>query len=76
VIKELRARQPVISRIDVSLLREVAGIDLDLAKFLCRDFLNYRRPPISLSAGITQTARLFASGAQALWDQWSSETKA
>jgi len=76
VIKELRARQPVISRIDERLLLEVAGIDLDLAKLLCRDFLTYRRPPISWSAGITQTAQLFASGAQSLWDQWSSETKA
>jgi len=76
VIKELRARQPVISRIDERLLLEVAGIDPDLAKFLCKDFLTYRRPGISWSAGIAQTAQLFASGAQSLWDQWSSETKA
>jgi hypothetical protein len=75
VIKQLRARQPVISRIDVKLLVEVAGIDLDLAKFLCQDFLNYRKPPISLTAGATQTAQLFARGVQSLWDQWSSETK-
>jgi hypothetical protein len=75
VIKELRARQPVISRIDAKLLVEVAGIDLDLAKFLCSDFLNYRKPPIPWTAGATQTARLFARGVQSLWDQWSSETK-
>ena len=75
VIKELRARQPVISRIDEKLLVEVAGIDLDLAKFLCSDFLNYRQPPISLTAGATQTAQLFARGVQSLWNQWSSETK-
>ena len=75
VIKELRARQPVISRIDAKLLVEVAGIDLDLAKFLCTDFLNYRQPPIPWTAGATQTARLFARGVQSLWDQWSSETK-
>lgn len=75
VIKELRARQPVISRIDVKLLVEVAGIDLELAKFLCRDFLAYRKPPISLSAGATQTAQLFAMGVQSLWDQWSSPPK-
>ena len=75
VIKELRTRQPVISRIDVKLLVEVAGIDLDLARFLCRDFLNYRQPPIPWTAGATQTARLFARGVQSLWDQWSSEIK-
>jgi len=76
VIKELRAHQPVISKIDVKLLVEVAGIDLDLAKLLCTDFLNYRRPPVSWTAGATQTAQLFARGVQSLWDQWSSETKA
>jgi hypothetical protein len=73
VIKELRARQPVISKIDVKLLVEVAGIDLDLAKFLCTDFLTYRRPPVSWTAGATQTAQLFAKGAQSLWDKWGSE---
>jgi hypothetical protein len=73
VIKELRARQPVISKIDVKLLVEVAGIDPDLAKFLCTDFLTYRRPPVSWTAGATQTAQLFAKGAQSLWDKWSSE---
>src|SRR6185503_7453802 len=72
VIKELRARQPVISRIDAKLLVEVAGIDLDLANFLCTDFLNYRQTPMSFS----QTAQVFLDGARSLWDHWSSETKA
>jgi hypothetical protein len=76
LIKELRARQPVISRIDERLLVEVAGCEHDLAKFLCRDFLNYRRPPISWSADATQSAQLFVRGAQSLWDQWSSGSKA
>jgi hypothetical protein len=43
VIKKLRTRQPVISRIDERLLVEVGGIDRNHAKFLCRDFLNYWR---------------------------------
>lgn len=76
VMRELRARQPVISRIDVKLLVEVADVDLPLAKFLCRNFLTYRQPPISLSARATQNAQLFVSGVRSLWDQWSSESKA
>jgi hypothetical protein len=43
VIKNLRNRQPVISKIDEKLLVEVAGIDLSQAKFLCRDFKRYWR---------------------------------
>jgi len=38
VIKDLRMRQPVISKIDVKLLVEVAGVELSQAKFLCTDF--------------------------------------
>ena len=74
VIKELRVRQPVISKIDMKLLVEVAGIDLELAKFLCRDFLDYRNPPLSWSTA-AQTAQLFVTGARSLWDQWSSSPK-
>jgi len=43
VIKELRARQPVISKIDEKLLVEVAGIEPNQAKFLCTDFRSYWR---------------------------------
>ena len=43
VIKQLRARQPVISQIDERLLVEVAGIELSQAKFLCTSFRNYWR---------------------------------
>lgn len=45
VIKNLRTRQPVISKIDEKLLVEVAGIKLDEAKFLCTNFLSYWRTP-------------------------------
>ena len=41
LIKDLRTRQPVISKIDEKLLVEVAGIGLGDAKFLCTDFLGY-----------------------------------
>jgi hypothetical protein len=45
VIRNLRTRQPVISKIDEKLLVEVAGIDLAQAKFLCTDFQHYFRTP-------------------------------
>jgi len=41
VIRDLRARQPVISKIDEKLLIEVGGIEPDQAKFLCTDYLSY-----------------------------------
>ena len=41
VIRDLRTRQPVISKIDEKLLVEVAGIELSQAKFLCTDFRSY-----------------------------------
>jgi len=43
LIKKLRTRQPVISRIDEKLLVEVAGVELSQAKFLCADFKSYWR---------------------------------
>ena len=45
VIKNLRTRQPVISKIDEKLLVEVAGIGQSEAKFLSRDFQDYFRRP-------------------------------
>jgi len=45
VIRNLRTRQPVISKIDEKLLVEVAGIGLSEAKFLCTDFQHYFRTP-------------------------------
>ena len=44
VIKELRTRQPVISKIDEKLLVEVAGVERSQAKFLCTDFQSYWQP--------------------------------
>jgi hypothetical protein len=45
VIRNLRTRQPVISKIDEKLLVEVAGIGLSEAKFLCTDFQHFFRTP-------------------------------
>lgn len=41
VIKTLRTRQPVISKIDEKLLVEVAGVERSQAKFLSSDFRSY-----------------------------------
>ena len=73
VIKELRTHQPVITKIDEKLLVEVAGIDPELAKFLCKDFWSCWDPPISLKARATKNAQLFARGLQSIWDQWTTE---
>lgn len=43
LIKQLRTRQPVISKIDEKLLVEVAGIELSQARFLCTDFKRFWR---------------------------------
>jgi hypothetical protein len=43
VIKQLRTRQPVISKIDERLLVEVAGVEPSQAKFLSSDFKSYWR---------------------------------
>lgn len=43
VIKNLRTRQPVLSKIDEKLLIEVAGVERSQAKFLCKDFRSYWR---------------------------------
>ena len=45
VIKHLRSREPVISKINERLLVEVARVGPDEAKFLCTDFKSYWRTP-------------------------------
>lgn len=43
LIRDLRTRQPVISKIDEKLLVDVAGVERSQAKFLTTDFLSYWR---------------------------------
>jgi len=61
VIKNLRTRQPVISKIDEKLLVEVAGIELSQAKFLCTDFRSYWGIASPWSGIAAQGERLAAS---------------
>jgi hypothetical protein len=68
VIKDLRARQPVISKIDEKLLVEVAGIKPDEAKFLCTDFLSYWRTPSPWSEVAAQGAERLAACLRSIWN--------
>jgi len=65
VIKDLRARQPVISKIDEKLLVEVAGIERSEAKFLCTDFQSYWQPSPWGSAA--QGVEHLASYLRSIW---------
>jgi len=67
VIKELRTRQPVISRIDEKLLIEVAGIEPGQAKFLCTDFRSYwQTSPLSKFAA--QGTQRLAACLRSIWN--------
>lgn len=68
VIKKLRTRQPVISKIDEKLLVEVAGIELSQAKFLCTDFLSYWRTPSPLSKIAAEGAERLGACLRSIWD--------
>ena len=68
VIKDLRTRQPVISKIDEKLLVEVAGIELNQAKFLCANFNSYWQTPSPLSKFATQGAERLAACLRSIWN--------
>jgi hypothetical protein len=68
VIKQLRTRQPVISKIDEKLLVEVAGIEPGQAKFLCTDFKTYWRTPSPFSKFATEGAQRLADCLRSIWN--------
>ena len=72
VIKELRARQPQLSKIDEALLAEVADIDLDQAKLLCADFDSSWIVGSSRAEHTVQGAQLFVKGFHSIWNEWRS----
>jgi hypothetical protein len=67
VIKNLRTRQPVISKIDEKLLVEVAGVELSHAKFLCTDFRSYWRTPSPWSGFAAEGAERLAACLRTIW---------
>lgn len=68
VIKDLRTRQPVISKIDEKLLVEVAGVEPGHAKFLCTDFQSYWRTPSPLSKLASEGAERLAAHLRSIWN--------
>lgn len=68
VIKELRVRQPVISKIDERLLVEVAGIEPDHAKLLCTDFESYGGTTMPWSTSAARGAQRLVSCLRSIWD--------
>ncbi len=67
LIKELRTRQPVISKIDEKLLVDVAGIELSQAKFLCTDFKSYWQTQSAWSGLAAQGAERVATCLRSIW---------
>ena len=67
VIKALRTRQPVISKIDEKLLVEVAGIEASQAKFLCTSFQSYWRTPSPWNEFASQGAERVAACLRSIW---------
>jgi hypothetical protein len=67
VIKELRTRQPVISKIDEKLLIEVARIEPSQAKFLCSDFRSYWGTGSPLSGFAAQGTEFLADCLRTIW---------
>lgn len=72
VIKKLRERQPLISKIDEKLLIQVADIESAHAKLLCADFESSWITASSWSEYSERGAQLFAKGFRSFWDGWKS----
>ena len=69
VIKELRARQPQLSKIDETLLAEVAGIDRHDARLLCADFESCWLTAPTWSNYAARGAQLFVNGFRSVWNE-------
>ena len=72
VIKELRARQPHISKIDETLLVEVAGIEPDHAKLLCADFESSWLTASTWGEYAVRGSQLFVTGFRSFLNEWKS----
>ena len=72
VIKELRTRQPQISKIDETLLVEVAGIEQEQARILCADFESSWLMPSNWGEYATQGTQLFVDGFRSIWNERKS----
>lgn len=71
VIKELRERQPHLSKIDESLLVEVAGVEPEHAKVLCAPFESSWLIASTWNEFAVQGGRIFATGLRSIWNKRS-----
>jgi hypothetical protein len=74
VIKELRVRQPQLSKIDEKLLADVAGIELDHARLLCADFESSWLTASTWNEYATRGAELFINGFRSIVNVAGSDT--
>lgn len=72
VIRELRVRQHDISKIDETLLAEVAGIEMDHARLLCADFDSSWLVAPTLGEHAVRGGQLFINGFRSIWNEWKS----
>jgi hypothetical protein len=72
VIKELRVREPQLSKIDETLLVEVTGIELDHAKLLCANFESSWLIADNWSEYAERGAQIFVTGFRSIWDEWKA----
>jgi hypothetical protein len=72
VIKELRARQPQLSKIDETLLVEVAGVEPDHARLLCADFESSWLTASTWSEYAARGTEVFVKGFRSFRDMWKS----
>lgn len=72
VIKELRARQPQLSKVDEKLLAEVAAIGPDLARLLCVDFESSWLTASTWGEYAARGTQLFVNGFRSMRDEWKS----
>jgi hypothetical protein len=70
VIKELRSRQPQISKIDEALLVEVAGIERDHARYLCANFESSWITASNWSEYAERGTQIFVNGFRSIWNDW------
>lgn len=75
VIKEPRARQPLLSKIDEALLIEVAGVAPEQAKVLCADFESSWLTGSNWGEHATRGAQMFATGFRSFWDNTTKKHK-
>ena len=68
----LRERQPQLSKIDETMLIEVAGVDPDHAKLLCADFESSWLTAQNWSEYATCGSQIFANGLRSIWQGWKA----